>query len=168
MIHYSHLTPSVPQVWKHFITQTDDKRWTAGKRKAESDLLVGISFLTTIQAPSILTETESAIDRDISQFGKDIVKMDLAVKSLSSAASDQVTKYRTTNKKDYQVCRSCSKRERLCSSLLFRKSVGPSVPLALQWALAGGVWRVLATATLTSPPTGRTRRPRTGSRSSTW
>ena len=110
MIHYSHLMPSVPQVWKHFITQTDDKRWTAGKRKAESDLLVGISFLTTIQAPSILTETESAIDRDISQFGKDIVKMDLAVKSLSSAASDQVTKYRTTNKKDYQVCRSCSKR----------------------------------------------------------
>ena len=91
------------QVWKHFITQTDDKRWTAGKRKAESDNLVGISFLTTIQAPSILSETENAIDRNISQFSKDIVNMDSAVKALSSVASDQVTKYKTTNKKDYQV-----------------------------------------------------------------
>ena len=90
-------------MWKHFITQTDDKRWTAGKRKAESDNLVGISFLTTRQAPSILTEPENAIDRNISQFGKDIVKMDSAVKALSNVASDQVTKYKTSNKKDYQV-----------------------------------------------------------------
>ena len=93
----------MPQVWKHFIKETDDKRWTAGKRKAESDVLVGISFLTTIQAPSILTETENAIDRNISQFAKDIVKMDSAVKSLSNLATDQVTKYKITNKKDYQV-----------------------------------------------------------------
>jgi len=90
------------EVWKHFIKETDDKRWTAGKRKAESDVLVGISFLTTIQAPSILTETENAIDRNISQFAKDIVKMDSAVKSLSNLATDQVTKYKITNKKDYQ------------------------------------------------------------------
>ena len=39
----------LPQVWKHFITETDDRRWTEGKRKAEKDALVGISFLTTIQ-----------------------------------------------------------------------------------------------------------------------
>ena len=37
------------QVWKHFITETDDRRWTEGKRKAEKDALVGVSFLTTIQ-----------------------------------------------------------------------------------------------------------------------
>ena len=37
------------QVWRHFITETDDRRWTEGKRKAEKDALVGISFLTTIQ-----------------------------------------------------------------------------------------------------------------------
>ena len=92
-----------PQVWKHFITQTDDKRWTAGKRKAEADNLVGISFLTTIQAPSILRETEKAIDVNIYQFQNDIDKMDSAVKSLNSIASEQLTKYKTTHKKDYQV-----------------------------------------------------------------
>ena len=92
-----------PQVWKHFITQTDDKRWTAGKRKAEADNLVGISFLTTIQAPSILRETEKAIDVNIYQFQNDIDKMDSAVKSLNSIASEQLTKYKTTQKKDYQV-----------------------------------------------------------------
>lgn len=90
------------EVWKHFITQTDDKRWTQGKRKAESDNLVGISFLTTIQAPSILSETEASIDQSISEFGKQIVKMDSAVKNMSAVANDQVMKYRTVFKKDFQ------------------------------------------------------------------
>merc|ERR1711915_127607 len=89
------------EVWKHGITQTDDKRWTQGKRKAESDNLVGISFLTTIQAPSILSETEASIDQSISEFGKQIVKMDSAVKNMSAVANDQVMKYRTVFKKDF-------------------------------------------------------------------
>jgi len=90
------------EVWRHFLTQTDDKQWTKGKRKAESDTLVGISFLTTIQAPSILSETEHAVDKSISEFGKDIVKMDSAVKNLNAVANDQITKYRTVFKKDSQ------------------------------------------------------------------
>jgi len=90
------------EVWRHFLTQTDDKKWTQGKRKAESDSLVGISFLTTIQAPSILSETEHAIDKNISEFGKEIVKMDSAVKNMNIIANDQITKYRTVYKKDCQ------------------------------------------------------------------
>ena len=90
------------EVWKHFLTQTDDKKWTQGKRKAESDTLVGISFLTTIQAPSILSETETAIDDTIAQFSKDIVKMDGAVKNMNTVANDQIIKYRTVFKKDCQ------------------------------------------------------------------
>ena len=33
----------------HFVSETDDKKWTQGKRKAESDPLVGTAFLTTVQ-----------------------------------------------------------------------------------------------------------------------
>ena len=90
-------------VWKHFITQTDEKRWTQGKRRAEADNLVGISFLTTIQAPSILSETENAIDRSIGHFTKNMSKMDAAVRNLSTVAVDQANKYKVSTKKDYQV-----------------------------------------------------------------
>ena len=48
-------------------------------------------------------ETEKAIDVNIYQFQNDIEKMDSAVKSLNSIASEQFTKYKTTHKKDYQV-----------------------------------------------------------------
>ena len=37
------------EVWTHFIRETDEKRWTNGKRRAESDLYVGNNFLQTIQ-----------------------------------------------------------------------------------------------------------------------
>ena len=115
-------------MWKHFITETDDRRWTEGKRKAEKDALVGISFLTTIQvvsrpadclwsyqkqsevytanifqAPSILSETESSIERSLGQFGGDMANLDSAVKALSSVAVDQAGKYKNSIKKDYQV-----------------------------------------------------------------
>ena len=90
------------EVWKHFLIQTDDKKWTQGKRKAESDTRVGISFLTTIQAPSILSETEQSIDQNINEFSKDIFKMDSAVKNMNTVVNDQITKYRTVFKKDYQ------------------------------------------------------------------
>ena len=115
-------------MWKHFITETDDRRWTEGKRKAEKDALVGISFLTTIQvvsrpadclwsyqkqsevytanifqAPSILSETESSIERSLGQFSGDMANLDSAVKALSSVAVDQAGKYKNSIKKDYQV-----------------------------------------------------------------
>ena len=80
------------EVWKHFITTTDDKRWTAGKRKAEADPLVGVNFLTTLQAPGILPDTELAIDEKICQFGREIVKTDAAVKVLADVAETEVTR----------------------------------------------------------------------------
>ena len=55
------------------------------------------------QAPSILAETEAAIDRSLSQFGGDLTNLDSSVKSLSSLASDQAGKYKNSIKKDYQV-----------------------------------------------------------------
>jgi len=88
------------EVWRHFISETEDKKWTQGKRKAESDPLVGASFLTTVQAPSILAHTETVIDDDIMAFGKEISRMESAVKNMHSVASDQAAKYRETRKKE--------------------------------------------------------------------
>jgi len=39
------------EVWQHFITCTDEKRWKAGKRKAEKDELVGANYFVTLQVP---------------------------------------------------------------------------------------------------------------------
>jgi len=89
------------EVWKHFITTTDERKWTAGKRKAEADPLVGVNFLTTLQAPSILPDTEQAIDEKIFQFGREIVKTDAAVKVLADVAETEVARYKSS-KKDCQ------------------------------------------------------------------
>jgi len=90
------------EVWKHFVSETDEKKWTKGKRSAESDPLVGTAFLTTVQAPSILVNTELAIDENISGFSKELAKMESAVKTMHGLASDQAAKYRGDMKKDYR------------------------------------------------------------------
>jgi len=112
------------EVWKHFITETDDRRWTEGKRKAEKDSLIGISFLTTIQAPSILSETESSIERSLGQFSGDMANLDTAVKALSSVAVDQAGKYKNSIKKDYQ---DIGKAFRQLSSAAVTTSASPSL-----------------------------------------
>jgi len=38
-------------VWQHFLTCTDEKRWKAGKRRAEKDELVGANYFLALQAP---------------------------------------------------------------------------------------------------------------------
>ena len=98
----------------HFVSETDDKKWTQGKRKAESDPLVGTAFLTTVQvtleimiphltlylqAPSILAETEAAIDGQIAGFTKEVARMEAGVKALYAAAGDQAEKCRGETKK---------------------------------------------------------------------
>jgi len=88
------------EVWMHFVSETDDKKWTQGKRKAESDPLVGTAFLTTVQAPSILAETEATIDGQIAGFGKEVNKMEVAVRALHAAAGEQAEKCRGETKKD--------------------------------------------------------------------
>ena len=55
------------------------------------------------QAPSILSETESSIERSLGQFSGDMANLDTAVKALSSVAVDQAGKYKNSIKKDYQV-----------------------------------------------------------------
>jgi len=90
------------EVWMFFITETDEKKWTRGKRAAENDSLVGTAFLTTIQAPAILSETEILVDDKTVRFGKDVARLDGAVKNMYKTADDQIVRFRSTLKKDYQ------------------------------------------------------------------
>ena len=46
------------QVWNHFLSCTDEKRWKSGKRKAEKDVLVGGAYFAAIQAPEKPIEQE--------------------------------------------------------------------------------------------------------------
>ena len=47
----THPILSQSEVWQHFLSCTDDKRWKTGKRKAEKDPLVGGTLFMTIKAP---------------------------------------------------------------------------------------------------------------------
>jgi len=88
------------EVWNHFITETDDKKWTQGKRKVENDPNQGLSFITTIQSPSIKDETEKELDGTIVTFTKNMQKVETAVKNMKSVASDQVHRYRSIHSKE--------------------------------------------------------------------
>ena len=46
-----HPVLSQSEVWNHFLTCTDDKRWKTGKRKAEKDPLFGGSLYLAVRVP---------------------------------------------------------------------------------------------------------------------
>ena len=46
-----HPVLSQSEVFDHFLTCTDEKRWKTGKRKAEKDPLVGGSLFMAIRTP---------------------------------------------------------------------------------------------------------------------
>ena len=46
-----HPVLSQSEVWQHFLTCTDDRRWKNGKRKAEKDPLVGGNVFMAIRTP---------------------------------------------------------------------------------------------------------------------
>uniref|UniRef100_A0A6A7FZF0 Sorting nexin-18-like n=2 Tax=Hirondellea gigas TaxID=1518452 RepID=A0A6A7FZF0_9CRUS len=89
------------QVFTHFIeAPNDEKAWKAGKRKAESDKLVGTNFYEAIQRPEESLEliiTENRIEGQQQFF----CRLDDAVKSLQSTCTDQTKKHQISYKKEY-------------------------------------------------------------------
>ncbi|XP_047741018.1 sorting nexin-18 isoform X2 [Hyalella azteca] len=88
-------------VFTHFIhAPNDEKAWKAGKRKAESDKLVGNMFYEAIQRPDEpldLVITENKIEGQ-SQF---FMRLDESVKSLHATCQEQTKKHQLAYKKDF-------------------------------------------------------------------
>jgi len=89
------------EAWQHFITCTDEKRWKAGKRKAEKDELVGANYFLTLQVPERpLNITD--IEQESDKLSKFVHGMDGAVKILMATGTDQVKKHQGPYKREYQ------------------------------------------------------------------
>lgn len=88
------------EVWRHFLTCTNDKQWKEGKRKAERDQLVGANFCLCLEAPDkdLLASTiESKIESSILY----ITQMDQNIKSLMQTAVDQQKKCESFYKREH-------------------------------------------------------------------
>lgn len=85
--------------WKHFVSETDDKKWTFGKRKAESDPHVQSSLLMTVQAPALDFQTAERLDAKVAQLGNVVNKMDTAVKNMAMVAAGEINRQRTVCRK---------------------------------------------------------------------
>ncbi|KAJ9598203.1 hypothetical protein L9F63_011123 [Diploptera punctata] len=89
------------EVWQHFMTCTDDKRWKAGKRKAEKDELVGANFFITLHAPDTPLDI-GQLEQETERCSKFIHGLDGAVKNLMATAVDQTKKHQGPYKREYQ------------------------------------------------------------------
>ncbi|PNF21155.1 Sorting nexin lst-4 [Cryptotermes secundus] len=89
------------EVWQHFLTCTDEKRWKAGKRKAEKDELVGANFFITLQAPE-RPQNITDLEQETEKCSKFIHEMDGAIKILMATAVDQTKKHQGPYKREYQ------------------------------------------------------------------
>ena len=49
---------SQSDVWSHFLSCTDEKRWKNGKRKAEKDPLVGGALYAAVRVPEKQLDTD--------------------------------------------------------------------------------------------------------------
>ncbi|XP_076346979.1 sorting nexin lst-4-like isoform X3 [Tachypleus tridentatus] len=96
-----HPVLSQSDVWKHFITCVDEKKWKAGKRKAEKDELVGASFYLAVQPPEGYLDPV-AVEQKTDHFQKFVTKFDESVKQLFMTSLEQSKKYAGGFKREFQ------------------------------------------------------------------
>jgi len=97
-----HPVLSQSEVWNHFLSCTDEKRWKSGKRKAEKDPLVGGSLYTAITVPDKPLDTEF-VDREVQIFTQFTSQFDVAVKNMAKLSADQTTKCQNHYKREFQL-----------------------------------------------------------------
>ena len=98
---------SKSDVFLHFLTCHDQKKWKAGKRAAEKDPLTGPTFCAAIRITPEKALLPTIVDSQIECCKNSTMAMDGAVKMLESASSDQVNKYTNLYRKDYQRLGDC-------------------------------------------------------------
>jgi sorting nexin-9/18/33 len=89
------------EVWQHFLTCTDEKKWKQGKRIAEKDPLIGATYCAVIVPPERQL-LQSVVDSQTDLCTTFSQGMDSAVKNLFAICNDQSKKYQTVMKKDFQ------------------------------------------------------------------
>ncbi|XP_067938991.1 sorting nexin-18-like [Watersipora subatra] len=97
----NHPVVSRSQVWKHFLTCTDEKSWKKGKRDAEHDKYKGGRFFHTLVTPPKPLDS-SKVEKDVENFASFVKKMEDGVRELSSASTNQYKKYTHHFKKEYE------------------------------------------------------------------
>lgn len=89
------------QVWMHFLTCTDEKKWKVGKRQAEKDPLVGMNYCLAICPPEKQL-LQSYVDGQIENYTLFVHSMDNAVKKLLQIADEQIKRTQIQARKDFQ------------------------------------------------------------------
>lgn len=96
-----HPVLSTCEVFMHFLTCTDDKKWKPGKRAAERDQLVGPAYCAAIFPPEKQL-LQSQVDSQTDNCQQFVHSMDTAVKSLIIISNEQTKRYQVQWKKDFQ------------------------------------------------------------------
>lgn len=96
-----HPVLSTCEVFMHFLTCTDDKKWKPGKRQAERDQLVGPAYCAAIFPPEKQL-LQSQVDREIDSCNQFVHMMDGAVNKLLIISNEQAKRYQVQWKKDFQ------------------------------------------------------------------
>ena len=92
---------STCEVWMHFLTCTDEKKWKHGKRMAEKDPLQGSSFCHAVFPPEKQL-LPSQVDPQVDSCNLFVPAMNNAVKTLIAMTADQTKKFQLQWKQDYQ------------------------------------------------------------------
>lgn len=97
-----HPVLSQSMVFHHFITCGDnEKEWKHGKRKAESDKLVGASFFMTVDCPQQSLQL-TAVENRMEQFGRFIKSMDESVKAIQDRGHIHCEKCQGSYRSEYK------------------------------------------------------------------
>merc|ERR550517_2326639 len=98
-----HPVLSASNIWKLFISETNDKRWTADKKKVEKEGQLKLGILSQILLKPLTEDSEQSINVDIETFSNDIQKFDSALELLRSVIQHQMTKTRAARVKELRT-----------------------------------------------------------------
>ncbi|XP_073838397.1 sorting nexin 33-like protein SH3PX1 isoform X2 [Musca autumnalis] len=89
------------EVWYHFLTCTDEKVWKMGKRKAERDTYVGITYCWAISPPEKQL-LQSYVDSQMDTCSQFIHSMDISVRNLLTISNEMAKRFQSQSKKEFQ------------------------------------------------------------------
>ncbi|XP_062590061.1 sorting nexin-33-like [Saccostrea cucullata] len=96
-----HPVISQSEVFNHFLTCTDEKKWKAGKRKAEKDEYQGGKFFLTLQTPPSSLDMRD-VEKRMEVFCKFVKNMDDNVRNMLQIGHDSRKKHLGPYKREFQ------------------------------------------------------------------